>query len=460
MSFGRWMVAVVSLMLVVTVAPAYAAASAPTELTLSAPGGYADDTTSVAVVLTHSGGTPLPGVQVVVERRVSGAWQAAGTVTTGDDGSAALSQELSRVGEDNVWRATYAGDATYAAAVSADVLAPLRRRESVVTLSGPGRVVDERSVALTVRWRTRSGAPVAGTVHLQQRVAGGGWRRVATLRTRADGRTQARVGPRVDTRYRVRAQGVEWVYGDRSPVLVIDNVPPRPPVALPKGAPRPRITLPPQPRAVGEGANVTVGRIPDAVWRQMVGVSWHRGCPVGRDGLRLVRVNYWDYEGYRRRGEVVTAADAAGKIGGALAQMYRRGFPIRAMYRIDRFGYSRRLQGGNDYKSMAAGNTSAFNCRHVVNRPGVRSPHSYGRSLDVNTWENPYRSATGLVPNTWWQSRSHPLVAWRSGGHPVVRLMRSHGLRWTYGTGDSQHFDAAHHGRVLLPRVCLAVVCH
>ena len=47
----------------------------------------------------------------------------------------------------------------------------------------------------------------------------------------------------------------------------------------------------------------------------------------------------------------------------ALAEMYARGFPIRSMYRVDRFGWSGRLHGGDDYRSMAAGNTSAFNCR-------------------------------------------------------------------------------------------------
>ena len=70
------------------------------------------------------------------------------------------------------------------------------------------------------------------------------------------------------------------------------------------------------------------------------------------------------------------------------------------MYRVDRFGWSSRSRGGDDYASMAAGNTSAFNCRDVTGRPGVRSPHSWGRSLDVNTWENPYRSAQGIVPNS------------------------------------------------------------
>ena len=82
--------------------------------------------------------------------------------------------------------------------------------------------------------------------------------------------------------------------------------------------------------------------------------------------------------------------------------------------------------------------------------------------------ENPYRSAQGLVPNSWWQSRSHPRVAWRSGEHRVVAIMRRHGLRWTYGLGDTQHFDAVprsaqrggtDEGAPVLPRVCEEQVC-
>jgi 5-hydroxyisourate hydrolase-like protein (transthyretin family) len=460
MSFGRWMVAVVSVLLAMAAVPASAAAPAPTALTLTAPGGYADASTSLRVVLTHSGGSPLADAQVLVERQVAGVWQPAGTVTTDAAGAAALSQVLQRSGRDNVWRASYAGDATYAPAASPVVAAPLSRRPSLVSIRVPRRVVDERSITARVRWQTSTGVPVVGTVQLQRRTPGRRWRSAGSVTTRSDGRVDVRLRPRVDTRYRVRAASLEWVSGDVSPAQAVDNVPPRRPVALPKAAPRPRVRLPAQARAVGAGANLRISTIPDGIWAQMTGVSWHRGCPVGRSGLRLVRVNYWGYDGYRHRGEVVAATGASGQIGGALAEMYRRGFPIRSMYRIDRFGWSGRLQGGDDYESMAAGNTSGFNCRQVVNRPGVRSPHSYGRSLDVNTWENPYRSATGLVPNSWWQSRSHPLVAWRSGSHPVVRLMRSHGLRWTYGNGDTQHFDASSHGRVVLPRGCVAEVCH
>jgi hypothetical protein len=234
----------------------------------------------------------------------------------------------------------------------------------------------------------------------------------------------------------------DWLEGATSDVHLVDNLPPGEPVRLPSAAPRPRIHLPRQPHAVGEGPNAVVTRIPNGVWGQMTGRSWHRGCPVGRAGLRYLRINYWDYQGYRRRGELVANADAIGQMSAALAAMYRKRLPLRSMYRVDRFGWSRRLHGANDYRSMAAGNTSAFNCREVVNRPGVRSPHSYGRSLDLNTWENPYRSPAGLVPNRWWQAHSHPRVAWRSRSHPVVVIMRNHGLRWTYGLRDTQHFDA------------------
>ncbi|KQW49296.1 hypothetical protein ASC77_11475 [Nocardioides sp. Root1257] len=419
-------------------APVRAATS--TVLTLTAPAAYADDVTTLTVAATDEPGAPLVGAQLLLERQTGGAWQAVGTVTTGADGTASADLAVSRVAADNVVRATYAGDADHPSAVQEGTL-PTAPRAGRVSLSGPKAVVDERSVTLRVLWRTSNGQPVAGDVRIFRRVPGGRWTGYDVVTTGADGRGAVRVTPRTDTRWQARAPRLSWVAADRSGVVRIDNRPPGEPVALPKGAPQPRIKLPAQRRAVGDGAHLSVAPISDAVWAQMVGATWHSGCPVGRSGLRIVRVNYWDYHGYRRRGELVASVDAARPMGEALAEMYRRELPIRAMYRVDRFGWSGRSRGGDDYASMAAGNTSAFNCRDVTGRPGHRSPHSWGRSLDVNTWENPYRSAQGIVPNTWWQPRSHKRVAWRSSSHAVVRLMARHGLRWTYGNGDTQHFD-------------------
>jgi hypothetical protein len=178
------------------------------------------------------------------------------------------------------------------------------------------------------------------------------------------------------------------------------------------------------------------------VWSSMTGRSWRAGCPVGRDKLRLVRVNYWGFDGYRHRGELVVHASIAGKTARAFSDLYRNRVSIRAMYRIDRFGYSQRLRGADDYESMAKDNTSGFNCRQVVGRPNVRSPHAFGRSIDINPFENPFRYAPGKwVPNTWWSTRSVGTYAWTRRSDLVPRIMTRNGFRWTYGNSDAHHFD-------------------
>ncbi|MBO0843066.1 MAG: M15 family metallopeptidase [Nocardioides sp.] len=336
--------------------------------------------------------------------------------------------------------------------------------KSVLRVSGPGHVIDEHTTRITITWKTQAGQGIAGApVRLYNQVKGAdGWHFEKTLVTNASGVASIVVRPRYDGSWKATAAAVPGVLAATSNVYKIDNLPPGKPVHLPKGAPRPKRHPPAQPRATGTGAHPVITKIPNDVWKSMVGKTWHSGCPVGRSGLRLLRINYWDYSGYRRRGEIVANKDAIGKMKNALVAMYKGRYPIRSMYREDRWGYSKKLHGANDYASMEAGNTSAFNCRQVVGRPGVLSPHSTGRSLDVNTWENPYRSQQGVFPDRWWMSHSHPRVAWRSSKHAVVKIMRKAGLTWTYGLGDTQHFDVPVNGRPVAPAGCGAdpVSCH
>ncbi|MCL8025630.1 M15 family metallopeptidase [Nocardioides bruguierae] len=418
---------------------------------------------AVRLTLTDADG-PVAGASVLVERRTADGWSRVAEVTTGAQGHASARVAVAKDPARNRVRATFAGDETHEASSEAGRIA-LVRQESRVRVSGPGTVVDGRRVIVRVRLVTRQGAPLVSWVRLQRRVDGR-WRNRAALRTNADGIASVKVSPRSDSRWRAVVLRRPWIARNTSPVHTIDNLPPGTRVRLPAAAPEPRRDLPRQRRAVGKGANPKVTRIPEKIWASMVGNSWHYGCPVGRPQLRLLRINYWGYDGYRYRGTLVANADVIGQMAAALAQMYRNELPIRSMYRVDRFGWSSRVQGADDYASMAAGNTSAFNCRHVVGRPGVTSPHAYGRALDVNTWENPFRSSNGLVPNSWWQYHSHPRVAWRSSSHEVVKIMARHGLAWTYGLSDTQHFDAYPSGGrrsdaawPSLPRVCSVEVC-
>ena len=442
----------------VTLSPAVAAE--PTELTITGPAVREGNMVAVTVTLV-SAGAPVATAPVVLERKQSGEWTTLAQLTTDASGFATSQVQVSRDPADNRFRAVYDGDALHDPA-QAELQVKLIRRSSRVRLSGPGKVVDETEARLRARW-TAGGRPVAGTVELQRKKHDR-WRTVATASTDARGSVDFVVAPREDSRWRVVVRRIAWASAAHSSVHRLDNRPPGDPVQLPRRAPRPRIELPVQTHAVGDGdgdgANAKITRIPKKVWRTMIGRSWHRGCPVGRSGLRLLRINYWDYEGYRRRGELVAATGAIETMASALKAMYRRKFPIRAMYRVDRFGWSKRVQGANDYAAMAAGNTSAFNCRNVVGRPGVRSPHATGRHLDINTWENPFRSEQGLYPNAWWQAHWAPRIAWRSRAHPVVRLMARHGIRWTYGLSDTQHFNVpVGRGRMLLDPACIDIVC-
>lgn len=428
-------------------------------LRLVVPRGYAGQTVRVTARLRAADGDPDADQEVRLQRHDGRRWQLLDAATTAADGTVSAPAVLGRRTERNRFRAVHT---TPSRTLTTTRAVALRQRSSTLALAGQAQVRDGRAITLRVRWVSGNGEPVRGRVSLQ-RAVGRSWRTVATLRPDADGRATHRTTPFGRERWRAVGRGQAWVRGDTSDALAVRSIPPGDPVRLPAGAPAPRVALPGQPRAVGEGPNATATRIPDGVWADMVGKSWRAGCPVGRDGLRLVRTNYWDFDGYRRRGELVVNAAIVGKTLDVMRAIYDARLPIRHLYRVDRFGYSSSLNGADDHASMAADNTSAFNCRVVVGRPGRRSPHAQGRSIDINPWENPYRASFGWTPNTWWVQKSHPRVAWRSASHRMVRIFTSRGFRWTYGTFDAHHFDgrrAVGTDRAPRPLACDGGVCH
>ena len=118
--------------------------------------------------------------------------------------------------------------------------------------------------------------------------------------------------------------------------------------------------------------------------------TWQPGCPVGLDRLRLVEVVHTDLDGRERWGHLVVHRDVADDVGAAFVTLRERGFPIARMEPIEHFR-------GDDDASMAANNTSAFNCRRVTS--GTRfSEHAYGWAIDLNPVQNPYVRAGTVLP--------------------------------------------------------------
>jgi hypothetical protein len=177
------------------------------------------------------------------------------------------------------------------------------------------------------------------------------------------------------------------------------------------------------------------------VTRAQLPHSWHAGCPVGPSQLRRVHLVYWGFDGTAHIGSLVVNAAAVGDVVRVFSRLYAARFPIRRMRPIDAYG-------GNDERSLAADNTSAFNCRFAVG-PGPRrwSTHAYGQAIDVNPVENPYLEGGRVHPRA---GRAYldradvrPGMAVRAG--LLVRAFARAGWRWGgrwTGTPDYQHFSS------------------
>ena len=161
--------------------------------------------------------------------------------------------------------------------------------------------------------------------------------------------------------------------------------------------------------------------------------SWRPGCPVGPAELRLLRLAHWDFAGRRMIGELVVHRDVAADVVAVFRRLYRARFPIRRMVRVDAYR-------GSDRASMAADNTSGFNCRFAqAAGPRRWSEHAYGRAIDVNPVENPYVQGPRVSPPAGRafanRSRSRPGMA--VAGGVLVQAFAARG--WSWGGRWARH---------------------
>jgi hypothetical protein len=181
----------------------------------------------------------------------------------------------------------------------------------------------------------------------------------------------------------------------------------------------------------------SISRIDPNLRRRMN--SWHGGCPVPLRDLRLVRVTRWGFDSRAHRGRLIVERHQARGILHVMRVLYRHRYPIRRMRLVDAYG-------SDDHRSMAADNTSAFNCRFVAGT-GRWSAHAYGLAIDLNPVENPYVSGGHVSPPAGARfadrSSQAPGVIHRHGF--VVRAFRRIGWEWGGNWSspkDYQHFSA------------------
>jgi hypothetical protein len=180
----------------------------------------------------------------------------------------------------------------------------------------------------------------------------------------------------------------------------------------------------------------------DGATRGRMRYSWRPGCPVPLEDLRLLTLTYWGFDGAPHTGEMVVHRDVAGSVTRVFGALFDERFPIQRMRLVDAYG-------GDDDRSMAANNTSGFNCRWATGHAGVWSEHSYGRAIDINPVQNPYISGSGEVAppaGAALADRSRRAPGMIHAGDATVAAFEAIG--WSWGGAwtsikDYQHFSSS-----------------
>ncbi len=168
--------------------------------------------------------------------------------------------------------------------------------------------------------------------------------------------------------------------------------------------------------------------------------SWRPGCPLEVDLLRAVDVTHWGSDGKAHTGRLIVASNVAEDMVEIMEALFDAGFPIDRMEPVDAYG-------GDDDSSMAANNTSAFNCRATTGGSSW-SEHSYGRAIDVNPLVNPYVQGGTVLPpeGARYVDRRLDEPGMIHRGDVVVDTFAAHGWVWggTWSSPkDYQHFSTS-----------------
>ena len=183
---------------------------------------------------------------------------------------------------------------------------------------------------------------------------------------------------------------------------------------------------------------------PEIKKRMIKGNSWRKGCPVSLENLRYLRMKHIDFKGKEVMGELIVNKDVSVEVTRIFKALYNIGYPVKKMKLVSDYK-------GNDWQSIEADNTSAFNCRNATGSKKW-SKHSYGKAIDINPIENPYIARSGRISHKeslQYRKRVHKKDTY--AGRAVLlkndkatKIFRKYGWKWGGDWSkvkDYQHFS-------------------
>ena len=125
-----------------------------------------------------------------------------------------------------------------------------------------------------------------------------------------------------------------------------------------------------------------IKKIDENYAKTMENVSYHKGCPVPLDDLRIINIKYLGFDEAISYGDLIVHKDVAFEVSEIFEELFKINYPIQQITPIEKYK-------GDDFESIEANNTSAFNCRKAEASKKY-SKHSFGKAIDINPIQNPY----------------------------------------------------------------------
>ena len=165
-------------------------------------------------------------------------------------------------------------------------------------------------------------------------------------------------------------------------------------------------------------------------------LAWRRGCPVDLRDLRSLRLSFWGFDGRPHTGQLVVAARVARDVVSVFGNLYAARFPLEEMRLV--------TQADLDAPPTGDGNnTAGYACRPTTGATSW-SAHAYGLAIDLNPFNNPYRSGDLVLPEL---AGSYLDRTWRRPGmirRGGVVVEAFEDIGWTWG-GDFRSVLDLHH---------------
>jgi hypothetical protein len=177
---------------------------------------------------------------------------------------------------------------------------------------------------------------------------------------------------------------------------------------------------------------------------KMIGLTYHKECPVSLDELRIVNVKYLGFDNNIYWGDIIVHKDLAFEVTEIFKELFEISYAIKQIIPIEKYN-------GDDFASIEADNTSAFNCRKVEGSQKY-SKHSYGKAIDLNPLENPYVYSNGTTSHEASQKYlirklnddSIENKAVLTSSSKAVQIFKKYGWKWGgdwKNIKDYQHFQ-------------------